>query len=70
MIPNALPSMKFDLGETAEMLRDTVMTFASDEIAPRAAAIDESNEFPRDLWPRMGALGLLLLALRQELHET
>ena len=67
MIPNALPSMKFDLGETADLLRDTVMTFSADEIAPRAAAIDESNEFPRDLWPKMGALGLLGLTVEEEL---
>ena len=66
MIPNALPSMKFDLGETADLLRDTVMTFSADEIAPRAAAIDESNEFPRDLWPKMGALGLLGLTVEEE----
>ena len=66
MIPNALPTMKFDLGETADLLRDTVMTFSADEIAPRAAAIDESNEFPRDLWPKMGALGLLGLTVEEE----
>src|SRR4029078_5513885 len=50
--------LDFDLGETAEMIRDTVTTFAQAEIAPRAAEIDKSNEFPRDLWPRMGELGL------------
>ncbi|NNG04458.1 MAG: isovaleryl-CoA dehydrogenase [Inquilinus sp.] len=66
MIPNALPSLNFDLGETADMLRDTVLTFASDEIAPRAAAIDASNEFPRDLWPKMGALGLLGVTVEEE----
>ncbi len=66
MIPNALPAMTFDLGETADLLRDTVMTFSADEIAPRAAAIDESNEFPRDLWPKMGALGLLGLTVEEE----
>ena len=58
MIPNDLPSLNFDLGETAEQLRDTVRAFTSDEIAPIAAEIDKSNEFPRELWPKLGALGL------------
>jgi len=51
-------TLNFDLGETAEMIRDTVRQFASSEIAPRATVIDEKNEFPRDLWPAMGDLGL------------
>lgn len=58
MIPNDIPSLNFGLGETADMLRDTVRSFTADEIAPRAAEIDEKNEFPRDLWPKLGALGL------------
>jgi isovaleryl-CoA dehydrogenase len=49
----------FGLDETLNMLRDSVRQFAADEIAPRAAQIDASNEFPRDLWPKLGALGLL-----------
>jgi isovaleryl-CoA dehydrogenase len=57
-IPNSLPSMDFGLGETADAIRDTTARFAADRIAPRAAEIDASNEFPRDLWPEMGALGL------------
>jgi isovaleryl-CoA dehydrogenase len=54
----SLPSLNFDLGETADLIRDTVAGFAQAEIAPRAEAIDRSNEFPRDLWPRLGELGL------------
>ncbi|HBC09643.1 MAG TPA: acyl-CoA dehydrogenase [Rhodospirillaceae bacterium] len=51
--------MTFALGDEVEALRDTVFRFAQDKIAPRAAEIDETNEFPRDLWPEMGKLGLL-----------
>ena len=49
----------FGHGEELDLLRDTVRDFATDRIAPRAAAIDENNEFPRDLWPELGELGLL-----------
>src|SRR6195952_2236131 len=56
---NRLPGLNFDLGEGAEMLRSTVEAFAAAEIAPRAAAIDRENAFPMDLWPKMGALGVL-----------
>ena len=59
MIRNAYPSLDFDLGETANMLRDSIASFAAEEIAPRAAEIDQSNEFPADLWRKMGALGVL-----------
>lgn len=49
----------FDHGEELDLLRATVRNFATDRIAPRAAAIDQDNEFPADLWPELGALGLL-----------
>ncbi|MYE58852.1 MAG: isovaleryl-CoA dehydrogenase, partial [Alphaproteobacteria bacterium] len=58
MRPNALPPFDFGLGEDVDLLRASLETFAADEILPRAAAIDRSNEFPRELWPEMGALGL------------
>ena len=55
------------LGEEVDLLRETVRRFAAAEIAPRAAEIDESNTFPRDLWPRLGELGLLGLTVSSEL---
>src|SRR5580693_3361724 len=58
MIPNAHRMFNFDLGETADAIRETVHAFSSNEIAPRAAEIDRSNQFPRDLWPKIGAVGL------------
>jgi isovaleryl-CoA dehydrogenase len=62
----SFPSLNFDLGETADMIRDTVAGFAQAEIATRAEAIDRSNEFPRDLWPRLGALGLHGITVEEE----
>ncbi|SMF39242.1 isovaleryl-CoA dehydrogenase [Xaviernesmea oryzae] len=52
-------SMNFALGEEVEAVRDTVRRFAQEKLAPRADEIDRGNEFPRDLWPELGALGLL-----------
>jgi isovaleryl-CoA dehydrogenase len=66
MIPNEYPSLSFDLGDTADMLRDSVRSFASDKIAPRAEAIDRDNEFPIDLWPEIGALGLHGITVDEE----
>lgn len=66
MIPNALPAFDFDLGDTADMLRDSVADFAQARIAPIAAEIDASNEFPMDLWPAMGEMGLLGVTVDEE----
>ena len=65
-----LPSLDFGLGETIEMLRDTVQSFAADEIAPRAEAIDRDNEFPADLWQKLGALGLHGMTVEEEYGGT
>ncbi|MGB6977000.1 MAG: isovaleryl-CoA dehydrogenase [Gammaproteobacteria bacterium] len=58
-----LQTLNFDLGETVQLLRSTVQQFASQEIAPRAQQIDHSNQFPRDLWPKLGKLGVLGITL-------
>jgi len=56
----------FGLGEDIDLLRDTIHAFAEDRIAPRAEAIDRDNEFPRDLWPELGELGLLGITAESE----
>ena len=61
-----LTVFNFGLGETIDMLRDSVAAFTADAITPRAAEIDRSNEFPRDLWPRLGELGLLGVTVEEE----
>ncbi|PWV60179.1 isovaleryl-CoA dehydrogenase [Plasticicumulans acidivorans] len=61
-----LPSLNFALGETVDMLREAVRDFAHQEIAPRAAEIDRTNEFPADLWRKFGELGLLGVTVGEE----
>jgi len=66
MIANAWRGFDFGLGRDIEMLRDTVRDFSQDRIAPRAEEIDRTNTFPRDLWPQLGALGLLGITVEEE----
>ncbi len=66
MPANRYPGLNFDLGETADALRDTVADFAAAEIAPRAAEVDRSNNFPMDLWRKFGALGVLGVTVEEE----
>ena len=70
MIPNAYPTLDFDLGDTADMLRDSVRSFVGDKISPLAAEIDQTNVFPRHLWPQMGELGLLGITVEEEFGGT
>ncbi len=66
MLRNSPAPFDFGLGETADMLRDTVASFASDRIAPLADRIDREDWFPRELWPEMGALGLHGITVSEE----
>jgi len=66
IIPNRLPGLDFDLGETADMLRDQVAAFSMAEIAPRAADIDKTNDFPADLWRKFGDLGVLGITVEED----
>jgi isovaleryl-CoA dehydrogenase len=66
MLRNAPRPFNFGLGETADMLRDTVASFAADKIAPLADRIDREDWFPRALWPEMGALGLHGITVAEE----
>src|SRR5947207_2501978 len=63
---NDFRGFDFGLGDTADMLRDSVRGFAGDRIAPRAGEIDRSNAFPRDLWPELGKLGLHGITVEEE----
>ncbi|MBI1210058.1 MAG: isovaleryl-CoA dehydrogenase [Alphaproteobacteria bacterium] len=66
MISNFFRGLDFGLGETADALRDTVVRFSEQNIAPRADDIDRSNKFPRDLWPKLGELGLLGITVEED----
>jgi hypothetical protein len=66
MIPNDFPALNFDLGDTADQLRASVRGLTADEITPIADQIDKSNEFPRALWPKLGALGLHGITVEEE----
>ncbi len=66
MLANAFRGLNFDLGETADALRDTVERFTATNITPRADDIDKTNKFPRDLWPKLGELGLLGITVEEE----
>ncbi len=66
MIANSWKPFDFNLGENADMLRETVTRFSQDVIAPRAEEIDRTNQFPRDLWPQLGALGMLGITVEEE----
>ena len=66
MLVNDMRGFNFDLGETADMLRESVRGFAADKIAPRADEIDKSNTFPRDLWPELGELGVHGITVEEE----
>ena len=61
-----LPGLNFQLGEDIDALRDAVRDFCADEIAPRAAEIDKTDQFPMDLWEKMGSLGVLGITVPEE----
>jgi isovaleryl-CoA dehydrogenase len=66
VISNEIPGFNFDLGETADLLRGTVSSFAFNEIAPRAADIEAANDFPQDLWKKLGDVGVLGVTVEEE----
>ena len=65
-----IPTLRFEHGETIDMLRASVRAFAAQEIAPRAADIDRTNQFPPDLWKKLGELGLLGITVEEEFGGT
>jgi len=66
MIPNSYPTLDYDLGDTADMIRDSVRSFTADHIAPIADEIDKTNKFPRALWPKLGELGVLGITVEED----
>ena len=70
MIRNSYPTLDFGLGDTADLLRDSVRSFSDDKIAPLAGEIDRTNKFPRHLWPQLGELGLLGITVEEEYGGT
>jgi len=66
MRSNSQLFMKFDIDPTIEEMREVIARWVQDRLAPRAAEIDASNEFPRDLWPELGELGLLGITVEEE----
>jgi len=66
VIPNEIPSFNFGLGETVDLLRDTVRSFSEDEISPRASLIEQNNDFPHDLWSKLGNIGVLGITVEEE----
>src|SRR5687767_16037047 len=62
--------LRFDHGETVDMLRESVRDFTAKEIAPRAAEIDRTNQFPPDLWRKLGSLGVLGITVEEEYGGT
>ena len=64
------PTLNFNLGEDIDMLRDSVFQFCTQEISPRADDIDSTNEFPMDLWRKLGDMGLLGLTVDEQYGGT
>ena len=62
----SLPGLNFQLGEDIDALRDAVQAFCAAEIAPRAAQVDQSDQFPMDLWRKMGDIGVLGITVPEE----